>query len=268
MLVINRIQGSSLMKIQPILTSYFLDQELRGLDGLALESWRVTQRHLPTASTQVRLSVLHAGLADAVEAALLEGTLPVSIAGDCCTAVGVLAGLQRAGVDPLLIWFDAHGDFNTWETTPSGFLGGMPLAMLAGLGEQTLLERNQVAPLVQERIILSDARDLDPGEAELVAGSKLTHLSDPLQFLEHPLGEGPIWVHFDTDVINPGQSPAQNYPAPGGPHPAVLTKVFRHLAATGRIQAVSMSSWAPDLPGSDRSRQVSMALLDVLLSPP
>jgi len=256
------------MKPRFILTPYFLDQELPGLAELAEPDWVRNRRYLSHSSTQVRLSVLHAGLADAVETALLEGTLPVSIAGDCCTAVGVLAGLQRAGVDPLLIWFDAHGDFNTWETTPSGFLGGMPLAMLAGLGEQTLLERNQVSPLAQERIFLSDARDLDPGEAELVAGSALTRLPDPLQLLDHPLGEGPIWVHFDTDVVNPDQSPAQNYPAPGGPHPAVLTKVFRHLAETGRIQAVSMSSWAPHLPGSDRSQQVSMALLDALLSPP
>jgi arginase len=62
----------------------------------------------------------------------------VSIAGDCVATMGVLAGLHDAGITPTLIWFDAHGDFNTWETTPSGFLGGMPLAMIVGRGEQTM----------------------------------------------------------------------------------------------------------------------------------
>ena len=83
------------------------------------------------------MSILHKEIAKHVSAALTGGSLPVSIAGDCCTAIGVMAGLQKARIQPLFIWFDAHGDFNTWETTPSGFLGGMPLAMIAGMGEQS-----------------------------------------------------------------------------------------------------------------------------------
>ncbi len=59
-------------------------------------------------------------------------------AGDCVASLGVAAGLQRAGIEPSVAWLDAHGDFNTWETTPSGFMGGMPLAVLAGLGDQSI----------------------------------------------------------------------------------------------------------------------------------
>jgi len=164
-----------------------------------------------------------------------------------------------------LIWFDAHGDFNTWETTPSGFLGGMPLAMLAGLGEQTLLESLEVSAMNHERIILTDGRDLDPGEKELVADSGITHLMNPLELLDYPLGEGPIWVHFDTDVLNPEDSPAQNYLAPGGPDADEMNQVFQYLGDSGLIQMVSLSSWAPDLPGADKSAEVSMELLGVLL---
>ncbi len=106
-------------------------------------------------------------LAQLVTIVLKSGELPVSVAGDCCTSIGILAGLQQAGVDPTLIWFDAHGDFNTWETTPSGFLGGMPLAMLVGKGEQTIMEGVGTSVLPEEQVILSDGRDLDPGEDEV-----------------------------------------------------------------------------------------------------
>ena len=85
---------------------------------------------LPHASPQVRMGVLYRGLAR-----LVEGEdAPVVISGDCMVAIGVLAGLQARGIDPTLLWFDAHGDFHTWETTASGFLGGMPLAMVSGRG--------------------------------------------------------------------------------------------------------------------------------------
>jgi arginase len=254
------------MNIRTILTPYFLDQPVPGLAEPAQPDWIINEQYLPKTDVMPRLTVLHGALATEVEAALQEGHTPVSLAGDCCTTVGVLAGLQKAGLDPLLIWFDAHGDFNTWETTPSGFLGGMPLAMLAGLGEQTLLESLGVTPLATDKIILTDGRDLDPGEKELVADSGITHLLDPLELLTYPLGDGPIWVHFDTDIVNPIESPAQNYPAPGGPGKDELAQVFQHLAVSGLIRVVSLSSWAPDLPDSDKSKIVSLELLEILLS--
>lgn len=253
------------MKRRTILTPYFLDQGLPGLETLAEPDWIINQKELPNADLLTRIYGLHAALAVQVEAAVREGLLPVSLAGDCCTAVGVLAGLNRAGLYPLLIWFDAHGDFNTRETSPSGFLGGMPLAMLSGLGDLTLLENLEMEPIPQEQIILTDGRDLDPGEKELVANASLIHLRDPLELLNYPLGEQSIWVHFDTDIVNPEESPAQNYPAPGGPSAESLERVFRHLASTGLIKAVSLSSWAPELPGEQMSKDVSMGLLELLV---
>lgn len=251
-------------KIDWILTPYFLDQALEGLREIADQSWEINQPSLPEASTMDRLTVIHTGLADAVESSLAAGNLPVSIAGDCCTSIGILAGIQRSGLDPTLIWFDAHGDFNTWETSPSGFLGGMPLAMLAGFGEQTLLENQQVRPLSTDRIMLCDARDLDPGEAELVAESGITHLQNPADLIGNSLA-GPIWVHFDTDVVDPQESPAQNYPAPGGSSSTLIRQVFQYLTGTNQIRMVSVSSWNPDLPGAEESREVSLDLLHVLV---
>ncbi len=247
-----------------ILTPYFLDSPLPGLEALKGWDWVINRQQLPEDTQLERMSVLHRFLADSVESVASRGLLPVSLAGDCCTAIPFLAGLRRSGINPLLIWLDAHGDFNTWETTPSGFLGGMPLAMLVGRGEQTLLENLDLGPLAEDRIILTDARDLDPGEQELVARSKLIHLKDPLELLDYSFSGQSLWIHFDTDILDPEFVPAQNYPAPGGVSPANLGRVFQHLADTGDIAAVSLSSWAPDLPGAAQSRDVSLELLEIL----
>jgi arginase family enzyme len=113
-------------------------------------------------------------------------------------------------------------------------------------------------------VILSDARDLDPQEEALVKDSRIVHLRDPRALLDYPLEKEALWVHFDCDVVNPVHSPAQHFPASGGPSTNVLKDIFEMLGKKGHIQAVSMSSWAPDLPGSDQSQQVTLDLLRTL----
>ncbi len=253
------------MKTQFILTPYFLDQPLPPLEALAKSGWFVNHQPLSGTDVPSRVVALHGALAHQVAASLRANRLPVSIAGDCCTTIGVMAGLQRAGIEPTLIWFDAHGDFNTWETTPSGFLGGMPLAMLVGLGEQTMLHALGLPPLAPAHIILTDGRDLDPGEQELIAGCDVVHLRDPLQLLDYDLGDRPLYVHFDTDIINPLDAPAMSYVAEGGPRARALAPVFRHLAQTGQIVAVSFSAWNPQLDVDGRSQETCMQLLHELL---
>ena len=76
---------------------------------------------------------------------------------------------------------------------------------------------------------------------------------------------GDLWVHFDTDILDPEECPAMNYPARGGPSPENLRAVFRGLAAKGTIRAVSLSSWAPALDESGRSEALCLSLLGELL---
>jgi arginase len=249
-----------------ILTPFFLDQFLSELETLADPDWVINKPQLPDGNTQLRMSVLHEALARKVEKSIAEGKLPVSIAGDCCTSIGVTAGLQRAGVSPFLIWFDAHGDFNTWDTTPSGFLGGMPLAMLAGLGQQTMPRAVNLRSLSQDKIILTDGRDLDPGEMELVTSSGVNHLLDPKSLYEYAFPDLPIYVHFDVDIINPLDAPGMSYSATGGPRASELEDIFRFLAQTLRIVAVSLSSWNPDLDSDGETKKTSMNLLRALLN--
>jgi arginase len=253
------------MANQFIITPFFLDQPSPELESLAQPDWIINKPALMDGDDRRRMSALHQPIADFVASTITSGNRPVSIAGDCCTTIGVLAGLQRAGCDAVLIWLDAHGDFNTWETTPSGFLGGMPLAMLVGRGEQTLVNAVSLHPLSETRVILTDGRDLDPEEQQALAGSEVYHLTDTHSLLEHPLIAHPLYIHFDTDIINPKEAPAMSYLAQGGPSAAELQALFRSLARTGQVIAVSMTTWNPRLDRDGQSQSVSMALLRALI---
>jgi arginase len=253
------------MKDQFCLTPYFLDQPLPGLKPLLKPSWQINEPHLPNDTVMTRMLDLYQPLAQFVCDSVINGERPVSIAGDCCTSIGVLSGLQRAAINPILIWFDAHGDFNTWETRPSGFLGGMPLAMLVGRGQQTILEGLDMDTMPESRVILTDARDLDSGEQAALAESQVIHLPEVEKLLDIHLPEGPLYVHFDTDVIDPSEAPAMNYPTPNGPSVAKIQRVFSYIAQTNRIVAVSLSSWNPNLDTNRTSQDVCMSLLGNLL---
>jgi len=178
----------------------------------------------------------------------------------------VLAGLRSAAIDPILIWFDAHGDFNTWQTTPSGFLGGMPLAMLVGTGEQTMLKALNLKPLSEDRVILTDARDLDPGEKLLIEEANIILLTDVRDLLKLTLPDAPLYIHLDMDIVTAEQAPAMNYPAAGGPSAKELQTVMKHLNRTEKIAAVSVSSWNPKMDEDGLSRKICMGLLSTLIN--
>jgi arginase len=249
-----------------ILSPYFLDAYQPEIAKMADQDWRVIRASMPEGGKTTRMGALYRALAGEVSAAVAAGERPVSIAGDCCATIGVMAGLQHAGLEPTLIWMDAHGDFNTHDTSPSGFLGGMPLAMAVGLGEQTLLESVSLRPWPESKVILADARDLDPEERESVALSGITHLPD-IEMLLAPgvIPDGPLYVHFDCDVINPDEAPAMSYPAPGGPSSEQVRDVVRALAATGRVAAVSICLWTPSLDADGVTQAVVQGAINALL---
>lgn len=248
-----------------LVTPYALDRPAPWLAELAGADGEVNRPPLPQGGLLARLAALHGPLASLVATTLGAGSRPVAIAGDCCAALAVAAGLRRAGAAPLLVWFDAHGDFNTWETTPSGFVGGMPLAMLVGRGEPRLLAALDLAPWPETDVVLVDARDLDPGERESLEDSAVRHVHDPRRLLEEPrLDDRPLWVHFDVDVVDPADVPAVGYPAPGGLRAAELATVFRALARR-QLVAISMDAWESETDADGRSRAACLELLGCLL---
>lgn len=238
---------------------YFMGESMEGFavpephDTLAVE--------LEAPSPAARMGQLYRRLATAVA----TDPVPLVYAGDCVCAIGVLAGLQHLGIEPTLVWYDAHGDFNTPATTPSGFLGGMPLAMIVGRGDPAIAAAAGLTPLPEQQAVLVGARDLDPGEAEALEGSdvRMVEVADVDGGL---VPDGPLYVHVDVDVVDPAEMPAVNYPAPGGPPLAAVAASLQRLAATGRVAAVSLSCWNPELPEAERaaaaSRELAAPFLD------
>jgi arginase family enzyme len=186
-----------------LLTPLVLDQQAPELTRLAGPGWDMITPTIPFTGLSERLAVIHRTLTGRVADSVNDGAVPVSIAGDCCAAIATLAGLQRGGVAPVIVWLDAHGDFNTPETTITGFLGGMPLAMITGRGD----------------------------------------------------------LHLDLDILEPSDAPAMTYPVPGGPPLAALVALGERLRASGRLAAVSVTTW--DL-AADHNRKTERACLAVL----
>ena len=129
------------MRVARLISPRFLDRDSGAPRLLARAGDRVIDGGPGPGDAVERLAPIH----EAVAQAVAEGAVPLAILGDCCQAIGVVAGLERAGLRPTLVWLDSHGDFNTWETTPSGFLGGMPLAMLTGRGDLRMLRALDLA---------------------------------------------------------------------------------------------------------------------------
>ena len=188
---------------------------------------------------------LHRPIAGFVETTLRAGARPVALAGDCCAAVPVLSGLRAAGIEPALVWIDAHGDFNTPATSPSQFLGGMPLAMMVGRGPQWMCAAVGLTPVAEERVWLVDGRDLDPLERDALDASRVNR-AGVADLATLPF-DGPVHVHIDLDVIDAAEAPGFNYPVPGGPGAAETADACAELAARADIRAISISGWTDAL---------------------
>lgn len=203
---------------------------------------------------------LYAPLADAV--ARDDAKPTVVISGDCVTSLAVLAGVQRRGVRPSLVWFDAHGDFHTEASTTSGYLGGLPLAKIVGRGDLTLPAGLGLVSLPEESVTLVDGRDLDPAEVEALASSKVTHVSLG-ELGTSRLPEGPMVVHVDVDVVDPGKLSGLRFPAVGGPSLQDVTEALKVLVHERRLVALDVAAtWRP----ADTTRAQTDAVVSALLS--
>lgn len=177
-------------------------------------------------------------IADLVHSCVRQGSFPLVLGGDQSTSIGTLAGLasytNRRGV----IWVDAHGDFNTPRTSPSGNIHGMALAAILGHGSERLAKLGGVSPMaLEENTVLVGGRSFDALEARAVSRSKMTVFTmreiDELgmkSVVKEALkiaGKGVSQVHlsFDVDSIDPREAPGTGTPVRGG-----LTYREAHLA--------------------------------------
>jgi len=241
-----------------ILVPYHLDEHLPGLD-VPLRAGEVVTADFPPGDVWDRLAALYDAVAGAVAAVARRGGRPVVVAGDCTTALGTVAGLQRAGAVAGIVWFDAHGDVQTLETTASGYLGGLPLRLLVGYRPELIAARLGLQPVPERQVLLVGARDLDPPEVSYLENAQIRCREvgdlDPAD-----LPDGPFYLHLDLDVIDPAEVPGLRYPAPGGPGPAQVAGALRGLLGTGqlgtgRVAAVGLAcTWHP---GHDAAERVA-----------
>ncbi|MGI9040328.1 MAG: arginase family protein [Gemmatimonadales bacterium] len=227
------------------------------------ESWR--------AEIQTGFQLMHA-VAGAVREAREQGRFPLVLSGNCSTAVGTLAGLGTR--DTGVLWFDAHGDFNTPETTIGGFLDGMALATVTGrCWTELAWGVPGFRPVAERRVALLGARDLDPIEAGALARSEVSLLPPAtvaadlprcLETLTHRTEQ--VYLHVDLDVLDPEAARANAYAAPGG-----LTLEQLELAVTtaGRavaIAAATISAYDPALDPDGRTFAAAFRVAAALLA--
>lgn len=196
-------------------------------------------RELPDGDVWTRIAALGELVSAEVADQVNGGTRPAVVSGDCLTAEAVLAGVQRAGVDAAIVWFDAHGDIHSLESSTSGYLGGMPLRQILGDHPELIADRVGLRPLPEERAVLVDARDLDPAEAEFLAASKVRRCT--VDDVQDALPGGPLLLHLDVDVIDKDDLPGLKFPVGGGPSAEAVLASVRRVLATGRVAALHIA---------------------------
>lgn len=169
------------------------------------------------------LTALSSSLAQTFE----RGEIPVTTLGRCAASLGTLPVVSRYRPDAVVVWFDAHADSNLPSTSESGYLGGLVLTGAAGLWHTGL-----PGGLKLHNVVLVGARDIDAGEQLLIDSKQLMLVkagSDLAQRLAEAIGDRPVYVHIDCDVLEPGTVPTE-YLVPGGLTVADLQQAATVLA--------------------------------------
>ncbi|MFS8531374.1 arginase family protein [Sphaerobacter thermophilus] len=182
-------------------------------------------------------------IAGAVADGIAAGRHVVVTGGNCSHLPGVIGGLQQAHGPAArigLVWFDAHGDFNTPRTTLSGMLGGMPVAVSAGLcyAPWRELARQQV-PLPTDRIVMVDVRNLDPDEERLIHATDVEVTRDDATLAQAVarLAEQTdlIYLHVDLDVLDASLTPTHPTKEPNGLDIPTLLRRIEIVMDTGKV---------------------------------
>ncbi|MGE5830859.1 MAG: arginase family protein [Micromonosporaceae bacterium] len=239
--------------VTSIFVPYHLDEHLPLLDT-PLPPDRSVTVGFDGDDPWARLAQLQEPLAAAVHEVVRGGDRPLVLSGDCVAALGAVAGLQRAGLDPAIVWIDAHGDLQTPETTTSGYLGGMPLRLLVGYRPELIGQTLGLRPIADERVTLVGARDLDPPEASYLRQAAIRRCDvDELAADELPAGD--IYLHLDADVVDASELPALLFPAKDGPGLDPVAQAVGRVLDTGRVVGLTVAcTWHGGHGAGEQSR--------------
>jgi arginase len=225
------------------------------IDRLAAAGHDVDARVIEPASMSWRAEVqtsfeLMRAVADEVRAARNAGRFPLVLSGNCLAAIGAIAGL---GAGTGVIWIDAHGDFNTPQTTMSGFLDGMTLATATGRCWLELARSIEgFEPVPDKAVVMLGVRDLDPGEGAALARSEIVRLGvmaapKELERVLHSVGPmmERFYIHLDLDALDPGEGRANGYAVRAGFKSEQLQELLCKIASHLPVEAFTIAGYDP-----------------------
>jgi arginase len=214
-----------------------------------------------------------------VRDACQRGYFPLILGSEDSVIMGIVEGLQQGLSGPVgLIYLDAHGDFNTPETTPSGLIGGMDVAILAGRGPDQLTKIFGHKPqLHEEQIAIFGARDLDPPERKMLNRSKVhLYTMDRVREMgsERAMMEvtekllkfcAKIYIHMDIDVLEPNEMKAIHMTAPDGLGLTECASALRVVRRTGKLCGLAVMVFnARKDPNGTEAQRLNRLIVDGL----
>ncbi len=217
-------------------------------------------------------------LARKVSEVVEAGRFPLVLGGDHSIAIGTLAGLSDKYKNLGVIWYDAHADFNIAETSPSGNIHGMPLAVSVGLGHESLVNIHSEGQKVKpENVVIIGARSVDPEERQLIKeqGIKVftmheidrygmtAVMEDALAYLRSREVDG-VHLSLDLDGLDPLYTPGVGTPVPGGISYRESHLAMEMLEDSGMITSAEFVEVNPILDEKNKTADVAVGLMGSL----
>jgi len=245
-------------------------EQLAHCNAISTETISVEERPFELGTT---FRILRA-VSDNVKQSISDNRLPILLAGGCINTLGSLSAI---GPDSgALIWFDAHADFNTPETTPSGFIDGMALAAITGRCWRNLTASVPgFRPLPEKNVVLIGARDLDPEERTSLEESDITWLSTESvrkDGIENELTKiltrlpAAVYFHLDLDVADRAEARVNEYSSSGGLTVAEVMDIIRFVGHNRAIVGASITAYDPSVDHDSRALQAGVAAIKELLT--
>jgi arginase len=211
-------------------------------------------------------------LAVAVADIAKQGNIPLVLGGDHSIAMGTIAGLDRAGKRPGVIYIDAHGDINTPETSPSGNVHGMPLAVSLGLAGDPFPEALRGTTDGKNAVLMA-IRDIDPGEKDNIRKAGVTAITmadldrggmaEGMKRAIAVAGQAPGGIHvsLDMDALDPDEAPGVGTPVRGGLTYREAQLAMEMLAASGKLRSIEIAEVNPVLDSGNKTAQLAVELV-------
>ena len=246
-----------------------LEARLRAAGHAVQTQWIEAPADPPPAEIRTTFQ-LAASVADAVRDSRSAGALPIILSGNCSSSIGTLGGLADA--EPAVVWLDAHADFNTPDTTGSGFLDGMSLAIATG---RCWMQMAAAIPgfraIPDSRVLLVGTRDFDPAESAMLRRSEVEVLSpaDYLDWLPETLkrlrtSTDAVYLHIDLDVLDPSEGRANAFAADQGLSVREVLYVIQRIRRRFAIAAVALTAYDPSCDPDGRIAWVAGIILDAI----